>query len=337
MRRLLVDSDGTADDLLALLIAARIPEVDVVAITAVGGAVRVSQAAENLLYGSELAGLHRTAVYSGCEGPLVRPPTPFEAMYGRTGLGTFTPPKPKGRPEGPHAVDAILSLARHYRRDLHVVCLGPLTNLAAALIQSPRLGDALGQVYVYGGALQDGNITPAAEYNFYADPEAAALVLRSGLPLTLVPWDTARAALAMRPQDIHRIRASGTREGRFFLEATRSMAEYCRRTLRLPGSVLGAVVAMVVAVDPAVVREEVQIRVDVEARGELTRGALVSDPAGLSRQPANVRLVRACDGDRIREHLFSAMGAPPVPEAGEELPAEAVEPSSEPSTDSSPA
>ncbi|MDR5708601.1 MAG: nucleoside hydrolase [Armatimonadota bacterium] len=338
MRRLLVDSDGTADDLLALLIAARSPEVDVVAITAVAGAVRMSQAAENLLYGSELAGLNRAAVYPGCEGPLVRPPVPFEAMYGRTGLGTLTPPKPKGRPEGPHAVDAILSLARHYRRDLQVVCLGPLTNLAAALIQFPRLGDTLGQVYVYGGTLQDGNVTPAAEYNFYADPEAAALVLRSGLPLTLIPWDTARAALTMRPQDIHRIRAGGTREGRFFLDATRSIAEYCRRTLRLVGSVLGAVVAMAVAVDPAVVLEEIQIRVDVEARGDLTRGAVVPDPVGLSRQPANVRLVRACDGDRIREHLFSALGAPPVPEApAEELPAEAVERSPGSSADSPPA
>ncbi|MDR7416804.1 MAG: nucleoside hydrolase [Armatimonadota bacterium] len=338
MRRLLVDSDGTADDLLALLIAARTPEVDVVAITAVAGAVRVSQATENLLYGSELAGLDRTAVYSGCEGPLVRPAVPFDAMYGRTGLGTFTPPKSKGRPESPHAVDAILSLARHYRRDLHVVCLGPLTNLAAALIQFPRLGEVLGQVYVYGGTLREGNVTPAAEYNFYADPEAAALVLRSGLPLTLIPWDTARAALTMRPQDIHRIRAGGTREGRFFLDATRPMAEYCRRTLRLAGSVPGAVVAMAVAVDPAVVLEEIQIRLDVEAHGELTRGAVVADPAGLSRQPANVRLVRACDGDRIREHLFSALGAPPVPEIpSEESPEEVAERSPEPSAESPPA
>jgi inosine-uridine nucleoside N-ribohydrolase len=95
---------------------------------------------------------------------------------------------------------------------------------------------------------------------------------------------------------------------------------------------------MAVALDPAVILEEVQIRLDVEAHGDLTRGAVVSDPAGLSRQPANVRLVRACDGDRIREHLFSALGAPAVPEVpSEESPEEATERSPEPSAESPPA
>jgi len=320
MRRLLIDSDGTADDLLAILLASHTPDVDVVAITSVAGAVRTTQATENLLYGLELAGLERVAVYTGCERPIIRPPVPFEAMYGRTGLGTLTPPRAKSRPESAHAVDAILSLVRHYRKEMDIVCLGPLTNLAAALIQSPKLAELPGHVYVYGGAIQSGNLTPAAEYHFYADPEAAALVLHSGLPLTLVTWDAARTSLAMQPQDIQRIRAGGTRECKFFMDATRSMAEYCRRTLRLAGSVPGAVVAMAVALDPSVVRQEERVWADVESRGEITRGALVVDPIGLARRPANVRLVRACDGERIREILFTALGAPPF-EAPPEEPA----------------
>lgn len=312
MPRLLIDSDGTADDLLALLLASRTPDVDVVAVTSVAGAVRTAQATENLLYGLELAGLERVTVYAGCERPIVRTHAPFEAMYGRTGLGTLTPPRVKARPESAHAVDAILSLVRHYRKGMDIVCLGPLTNLAAALIQSPRLAELPGHVYVYGGAIQSGNFTPAAEYHFYADPEAAALVLHSGLPLTLVTWDVARTSLAMQPQDIQRIRAGGTRECKFFMDATRSMAEYCRRALRLPGSVPGAVVAMAAALDPSVVREEERVWADVESRGDLTRGALVVDSLGLTRRPANVRLVRACDGERIREMLFTALGAPAI-------------------------
>lgn len=320
MRRLLIDSDGTADDLLALLIAARNEGTDVVAVTSVAGATRLHQATDNLLYGLELAGLDRVRVYAGCERPLVRPPVAFDGMYGRTGLGTLTPPKPKSRAESAHAVDAILSLARHYRKELEIVCLGPLTNLAAALIQSPKLAELPGQVYVYGGALEGGNLTPAAEYHFYADPEAARLVLQSGLPLTLVTWDAARRSLVMQPEDIQRIRAGGTRECKFFMDATRSMAEYCRRTLGLSGSVPGSVVAMSVALDPSVVEGEVRIPADVETIGELTRGALVLDPVGLSRRPANIRLVQSCDGNRIREMLFAALGAPPVAIAAEAAP-----------------
>ncbi len=322
MRRLLVDCGGTAEDVVALWMAAKSSEVDVVAVTSVAGCVRVEQATENLLYGLELAGISRVPVYAGCERPLLHPHEPFEALFGRTGLGTHTPGKPKGRAESAHAVDAILSLARHYRRELDVVCLGPLTNLAAALIQQPRLGELLGHVYVYGGAAQGGNVTPVAEYNFYADPEAAQLVLDGGLPVTLVGWDVARQHLTMRDVDIQRIRNGGTRECRFFLDGTRTLADYSRRTLRQRGSTLGAVLTMAVALSAAVVRDAARLRADVETRGQWTRGQLVLDPLGLARRPFNARWVRDVDGDLARERLFSALGAPPVAAAEEQPPAE---------------
>jgi len=330
MRRLLVDGDGTTEDVVAVWMAAKQPDVEVVGVTTVAGCVRVQQATENILYGLELAGLTRVPVYAGCERPLVRPHTPFDGFFGRSGLGTHTAAKPKGRAESAHAVDAILSLCRHYRKDLELVCLGPLTNLAAALIQAPRLAEMPGQVYVYGGSGQGGNITACAEYNFYADPEAAALVLDSGLPITLFGWDLARQHLWMRDVDIHRIRQGGTRECRFFLEGTRTLADYARRVLRQRGSDLGAVLAMAAALDPAVIRDVARLRADVETRGELTRGQLVLDPLGISRRPPNVRWVRDVDGERAREALFTALGAPPVlepvpPAAGDE-PAEEVEP-----------
>lgn len=329
MRRLLVDGGGTTEDVAALWMAAKQPEVEVVAVTTVAGCVRVAQATDNVLYGLELAGLTRIPVYAGCERPLVRPHTPFDAFFGRTGLGTHNATKPKGRAESAHAVDAILSLCRHYRKELELVCLGPLTNLAAALVQAPRLAEMPAQVYVYGGSAQGGSVTAAAEYNFYADPEAAALVLDSGLPITLVGWDLARQQLCMRDVDIHRIRQGGTRECRFFLEGTRTLAEYCRRTLRQRGSDLGAVLTMALALDPAVVRETVRVRADVEARGELTRGQLVLDVLGLSRKPPNVRWVRDADGERARELMFGALGAPPVAELAPEAERLAEEPLSE--------
>lgn len=318
MRRVLVDGDGTTEDVVALWMAARQPDLEVVGVTTVAGCVRVAQATENILYGLELVGISRIPVFAGCERPLVRPYSPVDAFFGRSGLGTHSPTKPKGRAESAHAVDAILSLCRHYRRELELVCLGPLTNLAAALIQVPRLAEMPAQVYVYGGSAQGGNVTAAAEYNFYADPEAAALVLESGLPLTLVTWDLARQQLCMRDVDIHRIRQGGTRECRFFLEGTRTLAEYCRRNLRQRGSDLGAVLTMALALDPGVAREAVRVRADVETRGELTRGQLVLDLLGLSRRPPNVRWVRDADGERGRELLFDALGAPPVTEPAQE-------------------
>lgn len=322
MRRLLLDCGGTAEDVVALWMAAKSSEVDVVAVTSVAGCVRVEQATDNLLYGLELAGISRVPVYAGCERPLLHPHEPFEAFFGRTGLGTHTPGKPKGRAESAHAVDAILSLARHYRRELDVVCLGPVTNLAAALIQQPRLGELVGHVYVYGGAAQGGNVTPVAEYNFYADPEAAQLVLDGGLPLTLVGWDVARQHLTMRDVDIQRIRHGGTRECRFFLDGTRTLADYSRRTLRQRGSTLGGILTMAVALSAAVVRDAARLRADVETRGQWTRGQLVLDPLGLARRPFNVRWVREVDGDLARERLFTVLGAPPVAAAEERPPTE---------------
>ncbi|MCS7234751.1 MAG: nucleoside hydrolase [Armatimonadota bacterium] len=315
MRRLLVDGDGTTEDVVAVWMAAKQPDVEVVAVTTVAGCVRVSQATDNVLYGLELAGISRLPVYAGCERPLVRPHSPFDGFFGRGGLGAHSPAKPKGRPESAHAVDAILSLCRHYRKELELVCLGPLTNLAAALIQAPRLAEMPAQVYVYGGSAQGGNVTACAEYNFYADPEAASLVLDSGLPVTLFGWDLARQHLWMRDVDIHRIRQGGTKECRFFLEGTRTLADYARRMLRQRGSDLGAVLATAAALDPAVVRDAQRVRADVETRGELTRGQLVLDLLGLSRRPPNVRWVRDVDGERARELLFAALGAPPVAEA----------------------
>lgn len=333
MRRFLIDSGGTSDDVLALLIAAKSPDVEVVAVTAVAGCARVGQAAENLLYGLEMAGASRVVVYQGCERPLLRPHAPLEAMHGRNGLGTHHHPRVKQRPESAHAVDAILSLCRHYRKELEIVCLGPLTNLAAALIQLPGLAEMPGQVYIYGGSTDGGNVTPAAEFNFHADPEAAALVLDSGLPITLVGWDQARQHMGMREGDIHRIRKGGNRECRFFIEATRTLADYCRRVLRLRGSTLGAVLTIAAALDPAVVRESVRVRADVETRGDITRGAVVFDPAGLWKRPANVQRVRDVDGERVRQMLFGALGSPPVPAA---LPEEAPVVDSEPGSASQP-
>ncbi|MDR5697021.1 MAG: nucleoside hydrolase [Armatimonadota bacterium] len=312
MRRLLIDSGGSSDDVLALLMAARSSEVEIVAVTAIAGCVRVGQAAENLLYGLEVAGASRVPVYLGCERPLLRPHTPFEPLHGRSGMGAHNHPRAKQRPESAHAVDAILSLCRHYRKELDIVCLGPPTNLAAALIQSPKLAEMPGRVYVYGGSSDGGNVTASAEFNFHTDPEAASLVLDSGLPITLVGWDQARQHMTMREGDIHRIRQGTTRECRLFMESTRTFAEYCRRTLRMRGSALGAVLTMAVALDPGVVRESVRVRADVETRGEITRGQVVFDAVGLSHRPANVQRVCDADGERAREMLFSALGAPPV-------------------------
>lgn len=322
MRRFLIDSGGTSDDVLALLIAAKSPDVEIVAVTAVAGCVRVGQAAENLLHGLELAGATRVTVYPGCERSLLRPLTPFQAMHGRSALGAYNYPRAKQRPEGTHAVDAIISLCRHYRKELEIVCLGPLTNLAAAMIQAPKLAEMPGQVYVYGGSADGGNVTASAEFNFHADPEAAALVLDSGLPITLVGWDQARQHMVMHDGDVHRIRQGSTRECRFFMESTRTFADYCRRTLRLRGSTLGATLAMAVALDLSVVRDTVRVRADVETRGELTRGAVVFDVVGLSRRPVNVQRIRDVDGERVRQMFFAVLGAQPVSDARpEEAPA----------------
>jgi purine nucleosidase len=214
---LLIDTDTASDDAVALIMALRSESARVAAITTVAGNVTVEQATRNALYTAELCGSD-VPVYPGAGRPLSRSLVIADWFHGRDGLGDQGYPEPRRVPEKQHAVDAILATVRE-NPGLTLVTLGPLTNVALALAREPGLIRDIGRCVVMGGApCSEGNVTPAAEYNIWVDPEAARMVARSGLPIELAGCHLCRGEAALDPADIEHVLSIGTPLALFAIE-----------------------------------------------------------------------------------------------------------------------
>lgn len=317
--RFLIDTDTASDDAVALIMALRSPDVSVLAITTVAGNVAVQQAALNALYTSELCGA-KVPVFLGAEKPLQREHQSAHWFHGRDGLGDHGYPAPRRTPEKQHAVDAIVATIEA-NPGLVLVTLGPLTNVALALQRRPDVATKVSRCVIMGGApCCEGNVTPAAEYNIWCDPEAARIVLRSGLPVELVGWHLCRGEAVLKLDDIERVLSLDTPLARFAIECnSRAQEAYFEQTGE-HGISLPDPVAMSVALNPMVVTEQTQNYVDVETSSELTRGITVVDRlhvAGNDRNKAvwapvlskgvKAKVVWTIDNARWKNALFSAL------------------------------
>ncbi|QBI19490.1 hypothetical protein ER308_07940 [Egibacter rhizosphaerae] len=180
-RRLLIDTDTASDDAIALLLAVAAPDARIDAVTTVAGNVGVEQCTRNALTTLEIAGALDVPVHTGGARPLLRDPVTATDVHGSDGMGDSALPVPARPPEPEHAVDALVRHINASPERLTLVTLGPLTNVAAALTRDPGLAQRLAGVYVMGGAADHfGNVSAVAEFNVWADPEAAAVLLRSG-------------------------------------------------------------------------------------------------------------------------------------------------------------
>ncbi|NUT40093.1 MAG: nucleoside hydrolase, partial [Thermoactinospora sp.] len=181
--RLVIDTDTGSDDAVALLMAARDPGATIEAVTAVAGNVPLPVATRNALITLELAGSGEVPVHAGCARPLLRPLATAQHVHGADGMSGAPLPDPVGAPTGEHAVDALLRLARERGPELTLVTLGPMTNVAAALVRDRHLLRRFRRTYCMAGAADAcGNITASAEFNVWADPEAAAIVCDAATP-----------------------------------------------------------------------------------------------------------------------------------------------------------
>lgn len=214
-RTIVIDTDPGQDDAVAILLALALPErFDLAMIAAVAGNVPVAQTAANARRIAELAGHPDLPVYAGCAAPLVVPLETAEFVCGPDGLDGAGLPPPTRPPGEGHAVERLIAMLRAAPPGGTTLCmLGPLTNLALALRLAPDIAAAIDRVVLMGGAMNLGNMTPAAEYNIYADPHAAAVVLGSGLKLTMVGLHLTLTAIAA-PAQVARLAALGSRTGR---------------------------------------------------------------------------------------------------------------------------
>jgi purine nucleosidase len=282
----LIDTDTASDDAVALIMALRSPDIRVLAITIVAGNVNVQQAARNALYTAALCGSN-VPVFVGAEKPLQREHQSADWFHGRDGLGDHGYPAPLRAPEKLNAAEAIVSTTEA-NPGLVLVTLGPLTNIALALQRRPAIAAKVSRCVIMGGALCcEGNVTPAAEYNIWCDPEAARIVLRSGLPVELVGWHLCRGEAALNVNDIERVLCLDNPIARFAIECnSRAQEAYFEQTGE-HGISLPDPVCMSIALDPSIVTEQSENYVDVEISSELTRGMTVVDRLNVAANDRN--------------------------------------------------
>jgi purine nucleosidase len=318
-RAFLIDTDVASDDAVALIMALRAADVRVVAITTVAGNVEVEQATRNALYTVELCGAN-VPVFVGAEKPLQRVHQSATWFHGRDGLGDHGYPAPRQKPERLNAIDAMIETIKG-NPGIVVVTLGPLTNLALAITREPRLVAQVGRCVVMGGApCCEGNVTPAAEYNIWVDPEAAQIVMRSGLPVEMVGWQTCRGEAVLNEAEIARVLEFKNERVRFAIECNSRAREAYKEQTGEDGISLPDPVAMSVALDPTIGTQWSEHYVDVETRSELTRGMTVVDRlnvaadernrmawADVLRKGTKTKVCWTIDSRRWKEGLFFAL------------------------------
>jgi purine nucleosidase len=296
MRNFLIDTDTASDDAVAIMMALAEPSVKVLGLTTVAGNVDLKQATRNALFTAEIC-KSDVPVFAGAEKPLSRAHDHAHWFHGKDGLGDHGYKAPKRKPEREPAVDAILRLSQA-EPGLTLITLGPLTNIALALERDPGLAERIGRCVVMGGApCCEGNVTPAAEYNIWVDPEAARAVFRSKLKIDMVGWHVSRGPSSLRDDEIAAIEASGTAKAKFAIESNSTAREAYRVQTGEVGLSLADPTAMAVALDRSIGLSWSRHRVAIETQSELTRGMTVVDRLNVSGDANNAPVWKAAAGE----------------------------------------
>ncbi|MEL6206732.1 MAG: nucleoside hydrolase [Pseudomonadota bacterium] len=294
-RKIIIDTDPGQDDAVAILLALASPEIEVLAITAVAGNVPLPLTTRNARVVCELAGRRDIAVHAGCAKPLAHTLVTAEHVHGKSGLDGADLPDPTMPVAELHGADAIIHHVRREPPGSVTLCpLGPLTNIATALDRAPDIASRLGAIVLMGGAyFEVGNITPAAEFNIYVDPEAAKAVFSSGVPLTVLPLDATHKALITKER-LTAIAAIGTPVA---AAVSGWLDFYERFDLEKYGGAGGplhdpCVIAHLLAPDIFTGRH---INVEIEVDSPLTRGMTVADWWGVTDRPPNATFIGDVD------------------------------------------
>jgi purine nucleosidase len=265
--------------------------------------VAFEQQVENALYTLEQVGSN-VPVYPGCARPLLADPVDAAYVHGQDGMGDSFFPKAAQRPRPEHAVDELVRRINESPGELTLLAQAPLTNLATAVARDPSIASKVKRLYIMGGGV--GNITPAAEFNFYVDPEAAKIVFRAGFPITLFTWTLTLSHGVFYDADLARIDAVDTPLARFYRQVTRKAEEFERR-MGVPGTTHPDSMVAAAIVEPSLVRRSRDVFVDVETQGELTRGYSSIDVLGITTREPNCTLVEDFDTQGFLELFLGVL------------------------------
>jgi purine nucleosidase len=306
-RSIIIDSDPGQDDAVAILMALASPELDVVALTTVAGNVPQPLVTDNALAMCELAGRPDVPVYRGADRPLEREPYTAEYVHGPTGIDGADLDPPTLRPAEGHAVDAIVEACLAGDDAITICPVGPLTNVATAIVQQPGIVPAIREIALMGGGFfAGGNTTPVAEFNIFVDPHAASIVFNAGIPITMFPLDVTHQALVL-PADLKRIRALGTPPG----NAVAGMLEFYARhdvdKYGMEGGPLHDPCVIAYLLDKTIFGGK-PCRVDVETESELTMGETVVDWWGVTGAEPNAVVMNSIDRERFIDLVVERIG-----------------------------
>jgi inosine-uridine nucleoside N-ribohydrolase len=295
---IILDCDPGHDDAIALLLALASPEVELLGVTTTHGNQTLEKTTANAIRVLELVGRADVPVAAGADGPLEREPAVAAHVHGETGLDGPALPPAVHRPIGQPAVDFIVEQLVSSPHPVTLVPTGPLTNIAQVLDATD--GENVERIVLMGGSIAEGNITPAAEFNIWADPEAAKRVFRSGLDVTMIGLDVTHRAL-LTPPIAERLRATGS-TGAFVAELVEFFSVYHRETYGWDGAPIHDAVAVAHVIRPGLVRT-LPRNVEIEVESELCRGRTVVDLWNRTDRPANAQVGVDVDVDAFFELL----------------------------------
>ncbi|MEM6276653.1 MAG: nucleoside hydrolase [Pseudomonadota bacterium] len=297
MRKIIIDTDPGQDDAVAILLALASPDdVEVLGITAVAGNVPLELTAKNARIVCELAKRPDIKVFAGCDRPIGRDLVTAEHVHGQTGLNGVVHPDPTMPLQDQHGVDFIIETLRS-TKDVTLCPLGPLTNIATALQRAPDIAPRIQEIVLMGGAyFEVGNITPAAEFNIYVDPEAADIVFKSGLPITVAPLDLTHKMLTSA-EWIAAMKGLGTDVGDAVAGWTDFFERFDVAKYGSAGAPLHDPCVIAHLIDPTLFSGR-HVNVEIETESPLTRGMTVADWWGVTNRPKNATFLG--DGDRTR-------------------------------------
>lgn len=307
-RKIIIDTDPGQDDAVAILLALGSPaELEVLGIVAVAGNVGLAQNAKNALKVVEVSGAKGIRVYAGSERPMRRPLVTAEYIHGKTGLDGPDLPDPVQKLEAQHGVDFIIdTLRREPDKSVTLCALGPLTNLGMAFVKAPDIVPRVAEIVLMGGGLfEGGNVTPAAEFNIYVDPEAADVVFHSGVPITQVPLDVSHFMLTTKER-VERFRALGNRTGVVTAEMLEFFERFDEAKYGWEGGPLHDPCVVAYLLKPELFKGK-HVNVAIETASELTRGMTVVDWWGVTGRAKNVNYLRTGDADGFFNLLFERL------------------------------
>jgi inosine-uridine nucleoside N-ribohydrolase len=303
---IILDCDPGHDDAIAIMLAAGDPAVDLLAITTVAGNQTLDKTTLNALRVCTLAEIHDVPVAPGCARPLSRPLQVAEDVHGKSGLDGPRSGEPTVKVVDEHGVDLMHRILQEHPEPVTLVPTGPLTNIALLLTRYPEDATRIREIVLMGGSTERGNVSPYAEFNIFVDPEAAAIVFGSGVPVTMCGLNVTHQAL-VTPDVVARLEALGGELGPVCAELMTYFASTYRKLWGFEAPPLHDPVAVARVIDPSLV-ECVDAHVAIEVSGEHTRGATVVDLHGYLGGAPNAKVAVEVDVSRFWDRLIAALG-----------------------------